>query len=242
MDAAAQLDAVRRESTVFYDTAEAARDRAAPVPSCPEWSVDDLIWHLAEVHWFWATIAEQRIAEASGLETLPHPERPPSDELIAFGRAQLDHLLEAITGVDPSTPVWTWAHRQDIGFIQRHQVQEAAVHRWDMELATGVDRTPIAPAVAADSIDEFLSISLAYALGDAALPGSVHLHCTDTSGEWIIHADGAVEPVHAKGDAAIRGSASNLLLALYRRVPLTDLEVIGNESVATDFISRLTAD
>jgi uncharacterized protein (TIGR03083 family) len=242
MDAAAQLDAVRRESTVFYDTAEAARDRAAPVPSCPEWSVDDLIWHLAEVHWFWATVAEQRIDDESGLEALGQPERPPSDELIAFGRAQLDHLLGALTGVDPSTPVWTWAHRHDVGFIQRHQVQEAAVHRWDMELATAPARSPIAAAIAADSIDEFLSISLPFALVDSALPGSVHLHCTDTEGEWIIHADGTVEPLHTKGDVALRGSASDLLLALYHRIPLASLDVIGDTAVAEDLISRLKND
>ena len=26
------------------------------VPTCPEWDVDDLLWHLADVQWFWATI------------------------------------------------------------------------------------------------------------------------------------------------------------------------------------------
>jgi len=25
----------------------------ARVPSCPDWSADDLLWHLAEVQWFW---------------------------------------------------------------------------------------------------------------------------------------------------------------------------------------------
>jgi uncharacterized protein (TIGR03083 family) len=240
MDTAAHLDAVRREATTFYDRAAASPDRTVPVPSCPEWSVDDLIWHLAEVHWFWATVAEQHISDASGVEAIHQPARPPSDELIAFGRGEVEHLLGALTGVDPATPVWTWAHRQDVGFIQRHQVQEAAVHRWDMELATGAERAPIASEIAADSIDEFLDISLPFALRDVTLPGSVHLHCTDTAGEWVIRADGSVEATHEKAGVALRGSASELLLALYRRIPLAALDVVGDEAVAADLISHLT--
>ena len=116
------------------------------------------------------------------------------------------------------------------------------MHRWDMELATAPERAPIAAAIAADSIDELLSISLPFALGGGALPGSVHLHCTDTEGEWIIHADGSVEPVHTKSDVALRGSASDLLLTLYRRIPLASLDVIGNPAVAEDLISRVKND
>ena len=242
MDLNDQLDAIRRESNVFYDTAEAAADRAAAVPSCPEWSVDDLLWHLAEVHWFWATVAEQRLADDAAVKAVEPPERPPSEELIAFGRQQVDHLLGAITDVDPSTPVWTWAHRHDVGFIQRHQVQEAAVHRWDMQLATGVERAPIAAVAAADAIDEFLDVSLPFALRNVTLPGSIHLHCTDTAGEWIVRADGSVEPIHAKGDAALRGSASDLLLTLYGRLPIMSVDVVGDEAVAADFLSHLKQD
>jgi hypothetical protein len=151
----------------------------------------------------------------------------------------VEHLLGALTDVDPSTPVWTWAARKDVGFIQRHQVQEAAVHRVDMELATAKPPTPIDAALAADSIDELLEVSLPFALRDVTLPGSVHVHCTDTEGEWIIRADGSVEPIHAKGDVALRGSASDLLLTLYRRLPLSTLDVIGDSSVAEELLSHL---
>jgi hypothetical protein len=33
---------------------------------------------------------------------------------------------------DPETPAWVWWHDdRTVGAIARHQVQEAAVHRWD---------------------------------------------------------------------------------------------------------------
>ena len=40
----------------------------APVEHCPGWTVADLVWHLTEVHWFWAKI----VAEL--------PSEPPEDE------------------------------------------------------------------------------------------------------------------------------------------------------------------
>jgi hypothetical protein len=71
---------------------------------------------------------------------------------------------------------------------------------------------------------------------DKPVAGSVHLHCTDTAGEWFIHPDGRVEPIHAKGDVAIRGTASDILLALYTRVPLDHLDVIGDAALAQQLV------
>ena len=61
--------------------------------------------------------------------------------------------------------------------------------------------------------------------------GTVHLHCTDVDGEWLVaRRDGEVTVTaeHAKGDVAARGSASDLLLFLWGRVPADALEVFGD--------------
>lgn len=63
------------------------------------------------------------------------------------------------------------------------------------------------------------------------------MHCTDVAGEWFIHPDGKVEPIHAKGDAAIRGTASDILLALFKRVPVDNLDLIGDAGVAMQLIN-----
>jgi uncharacterized protein (TIGR03083 family) len=235
------LATIRREAERFYAVAAGA-DRSARVPCCPDWSIDDLIWHLLEVHWFWATIVEERITAEDGLDLLERPERPETGALVDHGRAQVDRLLRVLAAADPALHVWTWSQQEDVAFIRRHQVQEAAVHRWDMQSAAGQAPDPIEPAVAADSIDEFLTHSLPYALREGDLTGSVHLHCTDTDGEWIVQPGGAVEAVHAKGDVALRATASDLLLALYQRIPLDQLDVVGDATVAEDFVRRLVMD
>jgi hypothetical protein len=71
------------------------------------------------------------------------------------------------------------------------------------------------------------------------MSGSVHLHCTDVAGEWFIEPEGNVDRAHAKGDVAVRGTASDLLLALYDRVPIESLDVIGNESLARNLVERV---
>jgi hypothetical protein len=74
------------------------------------------------------------------------------------------------------------------------------------------------------------------------LPGTVHVHCTDTEGEWFIHPDGRVEPIHAKGDVALRGTASDLLLAMFTRVGIDTLDVIGDESLARKLIEAINTE
>ena len=96
---------------------------------------------------------------------------------------------------------------------------------------------------AADSVDEILAITLPWGVrADKPLAGTVHLHCTDVDGEWFIAADGQVDRTHAKGDVAIRGTASDLLLGLYTRVPLEELDVIGDAALARELLDRINAE
>ncbi len=237
------LDSIRQESELFYKTAEGA-DPSSRVPSCPEWTVTDLVWHLAEVHWFWATIVDTRATEPEQVEARK-PLRPDAyDELVAWGREQVDYLIGALEATPDDTAVWTWALNDadhTVGFVRRHQVQEAAVHRWDLQRATsGGEADPIDAAAAADSIDEFVAITLPWGVhDDKPLPGSVHLHCTDIDGEWFVAPDGAFERTHAKADVALRGTASDLLLALYNRVPVDELDVVGDASIAREMVARV---
>ena len=117
---------------------------------------------------------------------------------------------------------------------------ETTIHRWDAQSATGA-QAPIAPDLAVDGIDERLEHlvpSMEFnAAGAGALTGageSVHLHCTDADGEWFLRfaPDGfTFTREHAKGDVAVRGPASDLLLWLVGRGPLEVLEVLGDPGV-----------
>jgi uncharacterized protein (TIGR03083 family) len=235
------LAAIRRESDRFYDTAHGA-DPTLGVPSCPGWTIEDLVWHLGEVHWFWGTDIETRATDPDRIGAAK-PERPSTyPEIVTFGRAHAERLLSLLEQTPDETPVWTWSPPdQTVGFIRRHQVQEAAVHRWDLQnAATPSAPDPIDPEAAADSIDEVLAVTLPWGVSEAGpLRASVHLHCVDTEGEWLVHPDGRVETVHAKGDAALRGPASDLLLALYERVDLDQVDVLGDEVLARELLARI---
>ena len=75
-------------------------------------------------------------------------------------------------------------------------------------------------------------------VGDA----TVHLHCTDAEGEWLVaNRDGEVTVTqeHAKGDVAARGTASDLLLFLWGRVPADALEVFGDADLLARFLQAI---
>lgn len=232
------LAALERDGRAFATSIERAPN-GSKVASCPEWDLDDLLWHLTEVHWFWRQIVETKAADPRGVGDLP---RPDSSELPALYERELGALLAALRSADPATPVWTWAKRKDIGFVIRRMAQETAVHRWDADLAAkGRGKRPvIEPQLASDGIDEFLDEFVNDPREDAKVDGTVHVHCTDVAGEWLVTptAEGLVTTrEHAKGDAAIRGCASDLLLVLWRRTPLTAVEVIGDQSVAEQLVA-----
>jgi uncharacterized protein (TIGR03083 family) len=235
-----QLDAISTEGNRFWDAIEVAGDMQVPVPSCPDWMLDDLAVHLLGVHAGWTELVEHPSddpTKAFGIETSRTDQPMDKAALVKHGRETMRRMVDVFGTTDQNQPTWTWAAQQDVAFITRHQVQEAAVHRWDAQTAAGVDVDAIAPEVAADAIDEYLTLSRpAFTRGGPPLPGSVHLHCTDIDGEWFVHPEGQVEPIHAKGDVALRGSASDLLLALYGRVSPDELDIIGDRSVAEAFL------
>lgn len=45
--------AVIAAETDRFAAAIRSADQQAPVPTCPDWTVADLAWHLTEVHAFW---------------------------------------------------------------------------------------------------------------------------------------------------------------------------------------------
>ena len=201
--------AILRDGLALAEAAEAAGP-AAPVAGCPGWDVAELVWHLTEVHYFWAEIVAGRLRTPGQVPPLERPEGFPA--LLARFRAGVERLAAVLAAADPATPVWTWARQQDAGFVIRHQAQETAVHRWDAEQAAGRAFT-IDPALAADSIDEFFEHTAAWRReGPDPVGGAVHLHATDAAGEWTVSEDDAgafvVEQGHRPGR---RGGAGHRL-------------------------------
>ena len=68
---------------------------------------------------------------------------------------------------------------------------------------------------------------------------TLHFHRTDGDGEWLVRLtpDGPeVERAHAKGDVAVRGSASDLLLARAGRVGLDARRGVRRRGTVSDAV------
>jgi uncharacterized protein (TIGR03083 family) len=226
------LPVLTRTNARFAEAAAAAvpaHGWDASVPGCPDWRLRDLVWHLGEVQHFWAWIVRTQAADPSGY---PAPERPADDELLGWQAAQSAALETVLAGAEPSTRVWTWAPQHDVAFVLRRQVQEAVVHTVDVEQVLG-DQRAIPADVGLDGIDEWLEVMVPGALPDGP-PDEAHpvvLHAVDAGAERTVFPGTRPFPI-----ATLTGNAGDLLLALWRRVPIEVLTVHGDAAAAAAMI------
>lgn len=200
-------------------------DQEATVPGT-DWTLAELLDHVGRLTWFWSG----RVRKAGGgdfYETDKPDDVSPSD----WVRKGATTMREQLAAAAPDADVKTWAGLRPPSWLLRRMTHELAVHRWDVQAAVG-DPQPLDADVAADGIDELLSEFVPMA-DLSPVGGTLHLHATDGDGEWFIEtADGLVwERSHQKGDVAVRGTTSDLLLFVWGRVPQDAVEVIGDESV-----------
>ncbi|MEY3557794.1 MAG: hypothetical protein RL374_500 [Actinomycetota bacterium] len=234
------LAILRREGEAFAGSIAQAMDSS--IASCEPWVGTDLLWHLIEVHYFWKFIVETHLMNPD--DYVPRS-KPADNDLLTEYRAGLDELINVLSSIDPARSCWTWAGIHDVAWVIRRMAHETAVHAWDALCATG-NTAEINAVLASDGIDEFVHVMVVSNLREEEGPlgGSVHIHCTDVDGEWLIVPTGTSDVVvtreHSKGDCAIRGSAQDILLALWRRTPMSTLEIIGNSDVAAQFLNRTT--
>jgi uncharacterized protein (TIGR03083 family) len=188
------------------------------VPSCPGWTVGDLVDHLADVQSWWELVLlaggpmpdENEAAEAA--KTGP--------DRVAGWRAVNARYLDAQRKIDPETQVWTWWNSAALttaataGWRQAH---EAVVHCWDAENAVG-DVRPIEPALAADGVTEFLTHFL-HGKEWVHPPLALELRATDVDQVWAVATEGRKPHPVPAGSATdvINGTAEELYLALWRR-------------------------
>jgi uncharacterized protein (TIGR03083 family) len=250
------LGHIASESARFARVLGAA-DPDAPVPSCPDWTAADLLWHLGEVQWFWGTIVRDLIdAEAAERIKPPRPAHWPGlTEFFASASAELGSVL-AIT--PPQTTVWTWADDKTAGFVRRRQAHEALIHRVDAELTTG-ERTPLDPELSADGVDEMLRLIFGgdlpeWGMFTADEGRTLRIAAADTGDRWMINIghfsgtdpdDGRAYDRQgiqvtdagpgAEPAATISGDAGDLDCWLWGRSPLGAVERSGDAAVLRDF-------
>lgn len=192
----------------------------APIAACPGWDVLRLAEHVGQIH-RWARFCVANARPPTGEDEPMEPFDPgrPAEWL----RDGAEQLAATLRGADPDASTW---HPFTVGRLvrvwPRRQAHETAVHRWDAQRAVGID-AGIDAELASDGIDEYFEIvvpRLVAREGIEVPSGSLHVHCTDVDGEWLVWTDdGDYQMIraHQKGDAALRGPAEPILLRLWGR-------------------------
>ncbi|MFJ8083002.1 maleylpyruvate isomerase family mycothiol-dependent enzyme [Streptomyces sp. NPDC096205] len=222
--------AVTSETARFVAALQHA-DLTTPVPSCPGWTLADLVKHTGSVQRWFAALLHARIQEPprSREVDLQLPDR--HDGYVDWLAESATVAEQAFAATDPDLPMWAWGVDQHARFWARRMLFETLVHRADAEQALGL-RPVIDRPLAVDGIDEFLvnlPFATFFAPKVAHLRGpdsTIRFQATDGDDTWLVRLrpDGFgldTDPATtASADATVRGTASDLLLLVYGRLRL----------------------
>ena len=136
VEVAAHIEALRHEGELMAVATESAGPDA-PVPTCPEWRVRDLVRHTGGVH-RWATgyVAEARKELWDvGLDDVVGT-WPDDAALASWLRDGCVRLADALAAAPADLECWTFLRAPSpLAMWARRQAHETAVHRVDAELA-----------------------------------------------------------------------------------------------------------
>ncbi|HSR15674.1 MAG TPA: maleylpyruvate isomerase family mycothiol-dependent enzyme [Gemmatimonadales bacterium] len=230
------LEALRVQGSLLFRAA--TRGMQANVPSCPGWTVGDVVGHVGGIHRH-KELVVRTLAQEEPRERAEPPEDP--EDRLAWYAEGLDLLLDTLETADPEARVWTWHEPdQSVGFWVRRMAHETAIHRADTELPRGVP-TALDPELASDGIDEVLGPVIAAYTTDPAdefRPDGrvVELNVTETGMVRRLHlGTGGHGPgwtygpgEHGTPTTVITARASDLDLWAWGRAPETVLTVQGD--------------
>jgi uncharacterized protein (TIGR03083 family) len=220
----ADFTRLRQVAAPVLGTSDLTTSTGPRVPNCPDWTLDDLAYHVGMVYWHKAECMRQG----------KFPEWPPEDT----GEPTLDLLDRAHAALvaefaarKPEEHAVTWYEpEQTVGFWIRRMAHETVVHRVDAEQAAGVPLAEIPDDLALDGVDEVLERFLAYGSTTSkedftgSLPAADRPPVLVGAGErgWLVRAkpDGVVVEPAAPGapaPATVSGAPVAMLLWLWRR-------------------------
>lgn len=240
--------ALLEETRAFGDLIRSA-DPATSVPTCGEWTLQQLFRHVGRGNlWAAQIVSDHRTQPLNPRDV--RGGRPPEDADAAIGwlNEGAQAVIDAVDRVGSEARVWTFLGARPAGWWIRRRLHEATVHRADAALALGAD-FDLSPELAADALSEWIDRTCVDTRHPAALDRgqSIHLHATDDrlgpTGEWsIVHDEEGVwwSHSHNKGSVSLRGPVKELLLATVRRTTAADagLELFGDIAVWDAWLDR----
>ncbi|WP_051393701.1 hypothetical protein [Glycomyces arizonensis] len=208
------------------------------VPSRPDTTVAGLLAELVRLYRWTVT------ALAAGAPEADVPEPPPvhlseAETLGAFD-SSLGRAVDALEAHPAAAPVWTWAPVEwNAEFWQRRITVATGLARWDAQMAVGATApvpTPLAAEAIAEVFEAFIPVGIRRGSHpDAA--GLVQLFAQDADATWFVRLrEGRVALLdHPDASAGLQaraaGSASDIALALWGRLPFGICDVAGDEAL-----------
>ena len=236
MDFAGWMDALRNEGLRMAEVTEQASPDA-PVSSCPDWLVRDLVRHTGWVHrWAGLVISEGRMEPPSDRREPIPAGWPPDAGLADWFREGHERVIRALENAPADLRCWTIMDAPaPRDFWARRQAHETSIHRVDAELAAG-NVSGFDPVHAADGIDELLVwfIGRSGRSPSAAMEVTLGVRATDVGRGWTAtFGPAGAYGRRGIGEAActVSGDAADLYPYLWSRTPLGDLHVEGDRAV-----------
>ncbi|ADG79549.1 Maleylpyruvate isomerase family mycothiol-dependent enzyme OS=Tsukamurella paurometabola (strain ATCC 8368 / DSM / CCUG 35730 / CIP 100753 / JCM 10117 /KCTC 9821 / NBRC 16120 / NCIMB 702349 / NCTC 13040) OX=521096 GN=Tpau_2951 PE=4 SV=1 [Tsukamurella paurometabola] len=241
------FDSIAADGARIAATDPAVLDR--PVPSCPGWTVRDLVIHTGAAN-RWATMFLQAGPDSKERFAPDVSDAPDGAALLDWYSGVVAALLDELRAHDPDEPARAFIGRTRARFWMRRMTQEVSVHRWDLQNSLPGGAEPIDPAVAADGITELTQMQMPLIIGKQGLGdhldgATIAVVATDTGDEWVLRLrkDGVDvlggEDALAPADVTLRGTASDLELVLWRRLPVDTVDLRGERSILDGLLDTL---
>lgn len=249
MDTQRYLDCLSGDFALFR-AAVSSGDLAARVPGCPDWTVSDLAFHLAEVY----------LHKVVTMRTGERPEKWPPEELATEPRlALLDRAYAELTETFAELPPKTFAPTftpddQTVSWWIRRMAQETVIHRIDAQQAAGFPVTVVPDDLAIDGADEILKVFLAGFGEGLAEVGLAHL-AAPAGGDTIQLSAGpaswtiapAIDKIAvtdgtaAAPRASLSAAPDPMLRWLWGRAPGTEVRMTGDPTWSAALRTMLIA-
>ena len=240
------IAALRHEGELLAKAAEVVEPGAA-VPTCPEWTVRELIHHVGRTH-RWAA---RFVRDARPTPTTPEEDEqtwgamPQDSSLVAWFRNGHVSLVETLEAAPPDVACWSFLPAPSpLAFWARRQAHETAIHRADAQSVLG-DITGYAAGFSEDGIDELLLCFFSRARNRVRSDPvrTLAVTATDVDAAWLVHIgpDGArAQRGAGTAECGLRGPVSDLYLGLWNRRAVDDLEISGDQSLLALWRERAT--
>lgn len=236
------LSAMHADGQAFRAVVAEA-DPTAEVPSCPGFTIADLVHHVDSVYRFVTAHVVRGVTDPPEKPRSAYSDSPFATDILAAWDEAFAKLLAALEVIDVDMPAWNWAPQpKRAGFWHRRMAHETAIHRWDAQMAIARGE-PIEAKLAADGVAEVLDtwIAAGRRREPAAVNGLALLTATDIDQSWNVRLRGEgialldtatiFDDDEHRPSVTASGPASDLDLALWGRIGVDILDTAGDESI-----------